>query len=729
MCQRRGSAVSLFLAFAVAWLAPGTLLSAPPAGNVFVLLPSTRSVGAPPPVTNGLTVKIDLTSYAGAGYCPIKVTVNAATPLPGDRSFSVQFSVPDSKRSKVEVSTNLDLAAGKTATSTVLYVPLLVDFDVLRFDIWEDGEHLADLSDDVALTAGGLSLQFLCPNSEGLKNLQPLSSWLNFTLLDRNSDSTSYSPYDLPESAIDYSPSSAVLVSIDELKFITTERAKAWKAMRQWVMSGGTLWVYGVKDKFARLSELEELLNLPSAPLLEPVEAVNEIPGWRRPSIDFNDENEDFIEARVPINRHFDPTYINDPVEKARLEKEEQDRIDALEKERTQLRTRLKEPFFVVRPLGMGNVAALHSSEPLEEHHIFWQTLSTEMHEGDNWFVRHGVSFHGNNPGFWNFLIPGVGLPPIVAFEVLITLFVIGIGPVNYLLLQRRHKQSWLIFTVPISAAIVTGCLLLYALIADGLGIRTRSRSFTEIDQVRGEAACWSRIAYYAGLQPSRGLEFALDAQVYPIEMFDEDGNERPDSARNVRKIEQGTTRRFTKGWLPARTVTQFLTVRARETSARLEVKPADKGSPPQVINHLGTRIQKLLVVAADGKCSWAEEISDGAMTQTVDILTVDGVANLRQAFVANALDFPPSWQDQRANSGLFNLGRGSRNAYRSSGYSSSFGDSPGALLEDGLSRAAHNERPAPRTYVAIVDRSPEFELGLDHVDSETGYHVIFGHW
>jgi hypothetical protein len=325
-------------------------------------------------------------------------------------------------------------------------------------------------------------------------------------------------------------------------------------------------------------------------------------------------------------------------------------------------------------------------------------------------------------------LIPGVGLPPIVAFEVLITIFVIGIGPVNYFLLRRRHKQSWLIFTVPASAALVTGCLLLYALLADGIGIRARARSFTEIDQSRGEAVCWSRIAYHAGLQPSRGFEFSHETQVYPIELFDED---RKQSAPISRSIEQGTKRQFTKGWFPARTVTQFLTVRARKTPARLDVQPSSDGSPPQVVNRLGTRIEKLLIIDDQNKHSWAEEIAVDAKAQTKTIALVEGTDKLSTAFAANALEFPAAWRDQRANRGLFNLTRRGRNTYRRSyNYSSSsLGEPPGALLEEGLARTVNADQFMPRTYIAVVERSPEFELGLDHVTSETGYHVILGHW
>ena len=52
------------------------------------------------------------------------------------------------------------------------------------------------------------------------------------------------------------------------------------------------------------------------------------------------------------------------------------------------------------------------------------------------WFQRHGMSLHRENRDYWNWLVPGVGLPPVTTFLVLISVFVVVIGPINYLLLR-----------------------------------------------------------------------------------------------------------------------------------------------------------------------------------------------------------------------------------------------------------------------------------------------------
>ena len=129
---------------------------------------------------------------------------------------------------------------------------------------------------------------------------------------------------------------------------------------------------------------------------------------------------------------------------------------------------------------------------------------------------RHGLSLQRENPDFWNFLIPGVGMAPVTQFCVLISVFVIAIGPVNYWVLRRRRKLHLLLLTIPASAAVVTGLLFGYALLADGLGVRVRARSVTNIDQRSDRAICWTRLSYFAGLRRTAACDFPPTWQSCP---------------------------------------------------------------------------------------------------------------------------------------------------------------------------------------------------------------------
>ena len=65
-----------------------------------------------------------------------------------------------------------------------------------------------------------------------------------------------------------------------------------------------------------------------------------------------------------------------------------------------------------------------------------------------HWYQRHGLSLKRENPDYWNFLIPG-SAGHGRAVLLLISVFVIGIGPVNYWLLRRRRQLHLLLLTIP----------------------------------------------------------------------------------------------------------------------------------------------------------------------------------------------------------------------------------------------------------------------------------------
>ena len=114
-----------------------------------------------------------------------------------------------------------------------------------------------------------------------------------------------------------------------------------------------------------------------------------------------------------------------------------------------------------------------------------------------------------------------------------------------------------------------------------------RARSFTELDQRRGEAVCWSRLSYYAGLSPSKGLTFSGDTAVYPLRIGPGSASmdrQKP-SPMEMEWVEAEPnaadplpSQHFSSDWLPARVPTQFVTVRARKTAARLNVIVGPQG-------------------------------------------------------------------------------------------------------------------------------------------------------
>ena len=390
------------------------------------------------------------------------------------------------------------------------------------------------------------------------------------------------------------------------------------------------------------------------------------------------------------------------------------------------------DPAFHFRRHGLGQCVAVSTDNLMAQSSPEWAgILNTISSDRWVWFRRHGVSPQRENDDFWKLPVLGVGLAPVTAFQVLITGFVIAIGPLNYWWLRRRGKLHLLVLVVPLSAAAVTMTLFGYAVAVDGLGTRGARAIIYRNRSRRGEAACWSRIAYYAGLAPSGGLKFGDDTVVIPLDSQSPYDSQATGMRRGL--IWSKGRQELVDGWIPSRTPVQLVTIRSRATSAGLRPLPSKAGGKPVVENRLGARIEELVWADEQGQCFHAVGIEAGATAalQPADLEAVG--ASLRRITQRVAPSEPPGFD---RNSSSF----GRRVYYR---WQSPLNTSlPGAtmgssLLERGVSDTLAmivpgGGRPGalpPRSYAAIVSRSPETEYGVDTVEEAGSLHVVVGRW
>src|SRR5262249_26323111 len=93
----------------------------------------------------------------------------------------------------------------------------------------------------------------------------------------------------------------------------------------------------------------------------------------------------------------------------------------------------------------------------------FARALAIGRGPTQRWDTRHGLTPDAANTEFAKFLVPGVGMAPVTYFQVLITLFVLLIGPANYWFLKRAKRLHLMVLTVPLAAGITTLALFAYA--------------------------------------------------------------------------------------------------------------------------------------------------------------------------------------------------------------------------------------------------------------------------
>ena len=299
----------------------------------------------------------------------------------------------------------------------------------------------------------------------------------------------------MPERWIELSQYDVAVVSRADLAALAKSNPQQLRALADWAAGGPLLVVYGVGEDFAGLAEVEKLLGLPR--LADDPAQGNQFRGWSPADLDryrtqLLTGGEDLEASAGPGPFYRRPR-----------------RMYATKSAATDDEPPLPAPKqtpFALRSIGLGKLVAIAADDPFPGDPTDWIWVFNCIPRNHwMWYERHGFSLHRENDDYWSFLIPGVGTAPVVSFLLLVSLFAVLIGPVNYLLLNRARRLYMLLLTVPAGAAIVTGSLFLYALMTDGLSVRLRARSFTELDQRTGRAVAWSRQSYYAALAPSRG--------------------------------------------------------------------------------------------------------------------------------------------------------------------------------------------------------------------------------
>jgi hypothetical protein len=337
------------------------------------------------------------------------------------------------------------------------------------------------------------------------------------------------------------------------------------------------------------------------------------------------------------------------------------------------------------------------------------------------------------NYEFANLLVPGVGLAPVTEFRVLITLFVLLIGPANYWFLKRFRRLHLLVLTVPLAAILTTAALFAYAVLADGFSTTVRAHSVTTLDQRTGEAACWSRLSYYSGMAPGAGLTMPADVAVYPIIPGWNEGSFDADLGGERELLWEPNEAKLARGWLRSRTPTQFLTVRARKSLHSIEFLSAND-KKMRATNKLGTTIEFLLVLDQEGKLFTGENLATESRGMLQPIEREDAVRRLRELVMAHQPEAPAALSAPDSDFMLMQR-RQQRRQFRRSGFEYSnerlSANLAGEMLIElaGLSGSVPALSLPPQSYIAITATGPEVAIGMSDADEEESFHVIVGQW
>jgi len=721
-----------------------------------ILLP----MGAGKP-KNGLRLQIDTRWVDANGYRPVRVqAINwPPGPTPADRSFRLVLQ-PQTWRWGIETTTvtqYLEMPQGATRAETTVSIPQDMSWNSLSVEVYEDGVRLRDLCDSIGvpMRSGGYEWSEATPavliidadapgrdqrntlvqqgrfgaarRTNPEKNL-PDIRYLVYSFPNVN-DPSAYGisgvgsevtdldtlmivqdlqhvdilpPGELPEEWINYTCFDLICISRSDLEQLVAQHGDRWRAIREWLAGGPTLCVYDTPIDTDSLDELDRLLGLGPRQGRSGERVAEGV--WRRPQASNADRViRGFDRRDMPVPQGIVPgnwqgAAAGDGVP------------------------------FVIREADLGRVVAIVSDEPFGSEAGRMNWLFNEIgRENWMWYQRHGMSMHRENADYWNLIIPGIGRAPVGSYLVLITLFVIVIGPVNYYWLRKRKRLYLLLVTVPLGAALVTVALLNYALLTDGLGVRVRVRSFTNLDQRNQRSVSWSRQSYYAGLAPSRGLEFPATAALYPIEQYPSDRRRR--QGRDYRMTwDEG--QHLTSGYVSSRSTSQFMIVNAAGSDRRLVVSRKAGDAAPTIQNRLGVAIQWLALRDSDGGLFGAQDVAPDQTVRLQPMETNSASTELSRLYFDLRPEFPEGY-DARYYRNAFGFQR----RYYSPWTNVDQNLAPPGFSQGVLERHLRLQSStglkslAPGSYLAVTQQGVDVPLGYQRLREEASFHLVHGTW
>lgn len=399
-------------------------------------------------------------------------------------------------------------------------------------------------------------------------------------------------------------PVEMILISLPDLKQACRADPQIRDALRQWLAMGGTLVVNDCGADLAAAPQILPTLFGPESTLLPQQKEVK----WSVPSSKFQDQ--------VSQDHDFTDYALYD----ASMAVASWRPVDSLESEYWAMAPYILGHVFAVSD-DMSNSTSQQWRQLIGAHNVLKGGLDSQL-DHNNIYDRKLLR---------DFQIPTVGDPPVVAFQLLLTLFIILVGPVFFLVFRRIKKMHLLLFATPLLSLIACLGMFLFAILNDGFSRQGRVQSVTFLDQATGDAVTFARHALYAGTQPS-GYLFNNNTLV-----MDSRRNNSPASRfryRNDQLI-------LTGGEIKPRTKHQVVTHEPFETERRLNFV-VDGQQVATVQNRMDTEI---VLFCAPTDLGWqvAHDVAAGqsARCETIDFSQV-------QREIGSILDQQSTEKDRR---------------------------------------------------------------------------------
>ena len=381
-------------------------------------------------------------------------------------------------------------------------------------------------------------------------------------------------------------------------------------------------------------------------------------------------------------------------------------------------------------PLESGVVVGMVAEDPFPGSYEYWYMVQHLSGRNQVWQYRRGTSLLRGNNDYWEWLLANVARPPVYAFLMMLTVFVLLVGPVSYYWTRRIGRTFLMFLIAPTLATLATLAFFGYGLIADGLGTQARVRQISWADGATGRAARSTRSTYFAAFPQSAGLRFPGNSAVYPIT--------NPDQAiQRYQRMQERFTRqvvlsddsqRFLGEFLLPRTQCQFVAFRPLQEKCGIAIDMDPAYPSPRITNHFAETVRYLIGRTDDGRYWVLDEACDAGETGIFKTLLAEETSSaLRELYRREQPDVPPGFSASMMSRRSMYMSVDLSSRYRPDNRSwSKTGDDRGifeARLREMLVDAA--ELP-PGSYVGIADLGEE-AIAVEGADSVSSIHIVMG--
>ena len=192
---------------------------------------------------------------------------------------------------------------------------------------------------------------------------------------------------------------------------------------------------------------------------------------------------------------------------------------------------------------------------------------------------------------------------PVRGLFFLMLLFAVAIGPVNLIVLSRKKRRIWMLWTTPVISAFTCLAVFAYATFAEGWSRHARTEGLTILDERDHRATTIGWTAFYSGLTPSDGLHFGYETELTPLA--------HSMTTNLARTVDWTHDQHLANGWVTARVPAHFM---VRKSETRRERVTIRRGTDTdlRIVNGLGADINQFWLADRDGTIYSATNIPAG---------------------------------------------------------------------------------------------------------------------